>query len=368
MSTTAQPPARTQMSSEIAEQPAASRRTFDELLPQRERLRALFEGRRRVLLVARGSSDNAAVYGRYLLECRRSAGALAAPSVATHYRARLDLDDTLVVSVSQSGRPRRSSRPRSGPLVRGATVAVSNVADSPLRRRRPRPDHAGRSRARRAGHEDLPRPDAGAGRAARRPGARGLRPRADLDRVPDAVADCSARASSAPRPRSRAWQRVIVSGRGLLMGTALETALKLEETCLPGPRLLLRRPAPRADLGGRQRHARGPRSRRGRSAAEPMAELAGDLAHAARGCSGSGARRRSPSAATCTSPGPDLPEMVAPLASIVPVQLVIERLASGSAWTRTTRAAWQGHADLRRSLIPTWHHRPTPTHNREEPP
>ena len=67
MSTTAQPPARTQMASEIAEQPAAARRTLDHLLPQRERLRALFEGRRRVLLVARGSSDNAAIYGRRIL-------------------------------------------------------------------------------------------------------------------------------------------------------------------------------------------------------------------------------------------------------------------------------------------------------------
>ena len=45
-----------------------------------------------ILLVARGSSDNAAVYGRYLVETRLGIpAALAAPSVATHYRARLDL-------------------------------------------------------------------------------------------------------------------------------------------------------------------------------------------------------------------------------------------------------------------------------------
>ena len=42
-----------------------------------------------MLLVARGSSDNAAIYGRYLLEVAAGVPAgLAAPSVATHYGAR----------------------------------------------------------------------------------------------------------------------------------------------------------------------------------------------------------------------------------------------------------------------------------------
>ena len=58
----------TQMAQEIAEQPAAVRRTLAALLPCRPALEERFEGRRRVLFAARGSSDNAAVYGRYLLE------------------------------------------------------------------------------------------------------------------------------------------------------------------------------------------------------------------------------------------------------------------------------------------------------------
>ena len=57
----------THMAQEIAEQPAALAATFEALLPLREDLRRLYAGRRHVLLVARGSSDNAAVYGRYLL-------------------------------------------------------------------------------------------------------------------------------------------------------------------------------------------------------------------------------------------------------------------------------------------------------------
>ena len=72
----------TRMAAEIAEQPAAARRTLDHLLPERERLKELAAGRRRVLLVARGSSDNAAIYGRYLLEVVAGVpAALAASSV-----------------------------------------------------------------------------------------------------------------------------------------------------------------------------------------------------------------------------------------------------------------------------------------------
>ncbi len=92
----------TRMAAEIAEQPAAARRTLDHLLPERDRMRDLAEGRRRVLLVARGSSDNAAIYGRYLLEVVAGVpAALAAPSVATHYRARLERAGHVVLSTSK---------------------------------------------------------------------------------------------------------------------------------------------------------------------------------------------------------------------------------------------------------------------------
>ena len=56
------------------------------------------------MLVARGSSDNAALFGRYLLEITgKIPVSLAAPSVHTLYRARLNLKNTLVIGVSQSG-------------------------------------------------------------------------------------------------------------------------------------------------------------------------------------------------------------------------------------------------------------------------
>lgn len=57
-----------------------------------------------VLLVARGSSDNAAVYGRYALEAATGRPvALAANSLWTRYRRPALLPDWLVVAISQSG-------------------------------------------------------------------------------------------------------------------------------------------------------------------------------------------------------------------------------------------------------------------------
>jgi glucosamine--fructose-6-phosphate aminotransferase (isomerizing) len=87
-----------------------------------------------VLLVARGSSDHAAVFGRYVLEaaCGRPV-ALAAPSLQTLYGVRVDYRGYLAVAVSQSGRT-----PEIVAVLRAArdggarTVAITNDAGSPL--------------------------------------------------------------------------------------------------------------------------------------------------------------------------------------------------------------------------------------------
>jgi len=56
------------------------------------------------VLVARGTSDNAALFGRYLLELTTGIPvSLCASSIHTLYHARLDLGQTLVVGISQSG-------------------------------------------------------------------------------------------------------------------------------------------------------------------------------------------------------------------------------------------------------------------------
>src|ERR1044071_5416991 len=94
------------MLAEIAEQPAALERTIAEERGKLAKLGTLLKAQdiRLIVLVARGSSDNAALFGRYLLEITGSIPvSLAAPSVHTLYNAKLNLKQTLVVGVSQSG-------------------------------------------------------------------------------------------------------------------------------------------------------------------------------------------------------------------------------------------------------------------------
>src|SRR5215831_12682480 len=93
------------MRQEIEQQPAALRATIDALLPRRAEVAALAAETSTVLFIARGTSDNAAVYGSYLIQAHAGRlTALAAPSIATTYRARVDLRGVLAVALSQSGR------------------------------------------------------------------------------------------------------------------------------------------------------------------------------------------------------------------------------------------------------------------------
>jgi glutamine---fructose-6-phosphate transaminase (isomerizing) len=124
----------TWMRREIGEQPEAIARTVDALVPLGAELRRLAAGARQVLFVARGSSDNAAVYGQYLCSVRAGRLAtLASPSVATAYSAELDLRGVLAVGVSQSGRTAKIVETLRWARRRGAaTACVTNEASSPL--------------------------------------------------------------------------------------------------------------------------------------------------------------------------------------------------------------------------------------------
>ncbi len=323
----------TRMAAEVAEQPQAARRTLDHLLPEQDALRALARDRRRVLLVARGSSDNAAIYGRYLLETASGVPAsLAAPSVATHYRARLDLSDAVVVSVSQSGSTAEIVETQEWARGCGAaTVAISNVAGSPLL------ESADLALATQAGPEvAVPATKTyltqllalGVVAAALGPVEGAEQAVADLHRVPDAVASLLDSDVSEAADALADARQVVVSGRGLLLGTALETALKMEETCLRPVRGYSY-----ADL----RH--GPISVVGDGVlavlvaaasgplAEAMAELADDLHERGARVLGIGGTAAFAQRCDVHLAGPDLPETVEPVASIVPAQLMIERLA-----------------------------------------
>src|SRR5213596_3149759 len=94
------------MLEEIAEQPAALRKTIAEERAKVERLGESLKQRDidLIVLVARGSSDSAALFGRYLLEITTGIPvSLSAPSVHTIYNARFKLNHAMVVGVSQSG-------------------------------------------------------------------------------------------------------------------------------------------------------------------------------------------------------------------------------------------------------------------------
>ncbi len=86
------------------------------------------------MIVARGTSDNAAVYGKYLLESfARLPTALAAPSLYTLYGTPPSLAHSLVIGVSQSGQSPDLVAVMNEARKQGAlTVAVVNVRQSPL--------------------------------------------------------------------------------------------------------------------------------------------------------------------------------------------------------------------------------------------
>jgi glucosamine--fructose-6-phosphate aminotransferase (isomerizing) len=89
---------------------------------------------RYLVLAARGTSDNAATYAKYLFQIACGVPvALAAPSVHTLYEARVDYRGALVIGVSQSGAGEDICEVVAGARKAGAlTAAITNTADSRL--------------------------------------------------------------------------------------------------------------------------------------------------------------------------------------------------------------------------------------------
>lgn len=222
------------MAAEIDQQPGI----FADLFARRDAIASvasvIAERRPRfVLLAARGSSDHAALYAKYLTEVLLELPAgLVSPSTTTLYGARPDLRDVLLVAVSQSGGSPDLLEVTESARARGAlTVAVTNTSSSPLN-----------------GAAELA-VDVGAGveravaatktysatllalyllvdgiRGGDGSAAAGLGDlaRATLDSSADAVAEAV--------QRYRFLDRVLTTGRGYSLPTALEAALKLAET------------------------------------------------------------------------------------------------------------------------------------------
>lgn len=124
------------MLAEIAEQPAALERTIAEERSKLAKLGTLLNARdiQLIVLVARGSSDNAALFGRYLLEITTGIPvSLSAPSVHTIYGAKLKLDHALVVGVSQSGEGEDINLVLANARESGAyTIGITNEPNSSM--------------------------------------------------------------------------------------------------------------------------------------------------------------------------------------------------------------------------------------------
>ncbi|SFP49772.1 glucosamine--fructose-6-phosphate aminotransferase (isomerizing) [Amycolatopsis arida] len=222
------------MSAEVAEQPEV----LAGLVERRTGIAEVAEHIARrpprfALLAARGSSDHAALYAKYLIEVLLGLPAgLVSPSTATLYGAEPDLRDVLLISVSQSGGSPDLLEVTEAARRQGAlTVAVSNTPSSPLTRAAELAVDVA------AGPEQAVAAtktytatllalyllvDAIRGGRAEHVRDLGDRARRTLDGSAEAVEHAV--------DRYRFVDRVITTGRGYSYATAAEAALKLAET------------------------------------------------------------------------------------------------------------------------------------------
>ena len=222
------------MHDEIAEQPLVLETT---IAAERDKVTRLGDFLRQkdidlIVLVARGSSDNACLFGRYLLEVTTGIPvSLSAPAVFTLYDAKLRLGRAVVIGVSQSGEGTDVNQVLQRARESGAfTLAITNdgssqmtkIADETLL------IHAGREKSVAAtktytGQMLL---------LSMLASAMGDR-RLELHKIPEFVC----RALELDSEIKEAVQRYsfmencVVVGRGMNYGNAYELALKLMETC-----------------------------------------------------------------------------------------------------------------------------------------
>jgi glucosamine--fructose-6-phosphate aminotransferase (isomerizing) len=223
------------MAREMAEQPAVLERIAERVPALVDEIRAVLPAHLDgIVFIGRGSSDNAAVLGRYATEisARRPAG-LAAPSVHTRYASAVDYTGYLAVGLSQSGATPEviatcERMRRSGAHV----IAVTNDDESAL-----------------AAVSDLVL-STEAGRELAVPATKTVTAEMALvlviagalgDGLPHVleIGDLSAAVAAvlgdptAPALLAEAgkgYDRLLVAARGLQYAAALETALKIKET------------------------------------------------------------------------------------------------------------------------------------------
>jgi glucosamine--fructose-6-phosphate aminotransferase (isomerizing) len=196
-----------------------------------QRLRA--QPPRFIVTCARGSSDHAAAYAKYVFETQLGLiTASASPSVSSIYDAELQLDGALFVAISQSGKSPDLLRSAQAAKQAGAEVlALVNVEDSPLAALADTviPLRAGPERSVAATKSYLATLSAVLQLTAHWSGRAELH--ALLARLPEDLRQ-GWRADWSPLVEGlREVQNLFVVGRGFGLGAALEAALKFKETC-----------------------------------------------------------------------------------------------------------------------------------------
>jgi len=186
-----------------------------------------------IVTCARGSSDHAAAYAKYVFETQLGvATASASPSVSSVYEAPQQWRGALFIAISQSGKSPDLVRTAESAKAAGArVVALVNVADSPLAALADTviPLHAGPERSVAATKSYLAALAAVLHLCARWKNDPAL---ADaLQALPEALrrswdADWSALSTGLTGAHN-----LFVVGRGFGFGIALEAALKFKETC-----------------------------------------------------------------------------------------------------------------------------------------
>ena len=196
-----------------------------------ERLRLMAP--RAVVTCARGSSDHAATFAKYLIETRLGVlTSSAAPSVSSVYDTRPDLANSVCLAISQSGAsPDLLAAVRKAREAGATVVAIVNAKESPL--------------AALADHLVPLCAGAETSVAATKSFIASLAAIIHLVSCWAEDRELSEEIRKAPRHLERAWKLdwsaavahlqpasdLFVVGRGMGLGVAQEAALKLKETC-----------------------------------------------------------------------------------------------------------------------------------------
>lgn len=223
------------MRAEIFEQPETLQRLIDHAGEVLQPVANAARDCSFAMLAARGSSDNASTYGRYLLEGLAGLPtALAAPSLYTLYGTPPRLKSSLVVGVSQSGAAADVMAVlEEGRRQNAVTLAITNTAGAPMTQAA---EHvlllnAGLEKALAATKTVTGQCAAYALLAANLAPQSSLK--GDLQQLPAHI-EHVLKIEDAIAQAAQAWEgieRVVVIGRGYTYGAAEEIALKLKETC-----------------------------------------------------------------------------------------------------------------------------------------